>query len=309
MNALGQTSKPTPADDQTINAGNLCNPARFPASKGDPPSCCQQGKGEESDVGSDIFEVIPPPPQQPGILVQPQPFVPVPILSHRQVGIACTNALPSPGTPPPTNCFVSPTSKPTDPGVCQFGPCGVRIVQTWTANQAVVFTPNTERDMCGYETRTNPGHVVGVHVPELYIFDSQDPAHQLQYPPVTAGCLYNACLEGGTPVVEFTIKVVANGGGTGQTSIAPVGMTLIGAASATFPSTDVNDPVTITAVPVGALTQASISGACHNAGGARQTIACTIPPPYRNTAVTVTYRSCSPHCTLPTNPIGPVETH
>lgn len=288
--STGQTSNPGTAVTNPIITGNSCNSANFPASKGDVPSCCQQG--------NDIYQIIPSPPS-----VEGRQLAPFQSLGHRQVGVACT----SPGSPTP--CFVLPTSKPGDPNACKFGPCGVQIIQTWTGTQAEVFLPTDQPVShdplhplvpiyCGYQVTTYQPNPIVVQFPQP--FDNQN-----KYPGVTAGCPYNACLEGGTPVVDFTINVVASGNATGQTSINPWGMTMIGAANVTVPRTDVHRTVTITAVPIDAQTEAGFSGACDKAGARGQTIACTIAPPYPNPAVTVTYRSCSPRCDL-VNPANPV---
>ena len=266
-------SHPPPPD-----SFNLCHSENFPASKGGSPSCCQQG--------NDVYQIVPV-----------GPLVIDRALGHRQLGIACTSGPPTPGHPPPTNCSQLPTSKPTDPNVCYYGPCGAHIADTWNGNRSAVFHPNSDPGKCGYQSRRGPELLVAI--PEPF-------TNQQQYSEVTASCPYNACLYGGIRAVVFTITVVTSQA-TGQTSFDPGNITVTGAANFTVARADADSSVTITAVPSGLHaqhTRASFSGACNNSGNGGQTIKCTLSPPFPSSTVTVTYKNqCTgPNCGVNNGP-------
>ena len=136
-------------------AATACDGKNFPINKGASASCCQ--------VGKDIVHINP-----------------TGGLSHRQLGRACSKLDGS------THCVGKE---------CDFGPCGMRIVETLDGTNSFVFIPSARPQQppaCGYQTTINKTDVV--FAPQRY-------SHQKLYPGVEPLCQYTTCLDGGIPAV------------------------------------------------------------------------------------------------------------
>ena len=122
----------------TNEAATACDGKNFPINKGGSASCCQ--------VGKDIVHINP-----------------TGGLSHRQFGRACSKLDGS------THCVGKE---------CDFGPCGMRIVETLDGTNSFVFIPSARPQQppaCGYQTTINKTDVV--FAPQRY-------SHQKLYPGV-----------------------------------------------------------------------------------------------------------------------------
>ncbi len=214
INAASQVSSPV----TTTNTGpategpipTACDGKNFPTDKGGSPSCCQ--------VGSEIFQVT----DENNLLLKK--------LAHRSAGPACSMANGS------INC--STTGSNLLYPKCDYGPCGVKIVQTWEGQHVEVFKPHSEPRSCGYQV-TLGSHLV-TRSPEK--FDGQE-----QYPEVKASCIYTRCIPGGTPGVTLTLTAETHNA-TGTVTSIPPGIQLSGAGTR---SIEFSQTVTLVAEPRG----------------------------------------------------------
>ena len=213
MNAIGQVSSPTNTNSGPATEGPLpttCDSKNFPIDKGGSPSCCQ--------VGSEIFHVV----EENNLLLKK--------LAHRSTGPACSMANGSINCSTTGNNLLYPR--------CDYGPCAVKIVQTWEGQHVEVFKPRSEPRSCGYQV-TLGSHVV-TRSPEE--FDGQK-----QYPEVSASCIYTRCIPGGTPGVTLTLTAETHNA-TGTVESFPPAIKLSGAGTR---SMDFSQPVTLVAEPRG----------------------------------------------------------
>jgi len=257
-----------------------CDSKYFPMSKSGSIGCCQHPNPEPDRDHSYEFD------QYLVLGNVPGPFRPV--LGHRQTGEVCSNAPVAPSKTPTKDCVVTLLSKPGGQGVCQFGPCGARVVGTWKGTDAVVFQPNPPHaSICGYQIKRGR-QIEDNFYPEKY-------TGQPKYDSVAPSCPFNGCLSGGTPVIYYTINVLPVHA-TGHTSIDPGNISLIGAAHRTLTYHEPDSSVTVTASPTGAdaqHTKVKFSGSCSQTGTRGETIRCTISPQSRSATLTVKYMKCS----------------
>jgi len=222
---------------------SACDGSLYPINKGGSPSCCQ--------AGNELFHANADPNDPTKTLS----------LGHRRRGRACT--------------VDGRTWSHCAGKDCAFGPCGAMIVEVLGAHDTVVFHPNSNPNVCGYQTKTADGQIISS--PEPY-------TNQELYPNVVPACPYTACLGDGRRGVTLSLTAVA-GTATGHVKSDPAGVDLSGAGTA---SVDFERTVNLVAEPAGNNARAVFSGACTKSGdyGRKAWCSLNLAPDQK---VTVTY--------------------
>jgi hypothetical protein len=237
INAVGQHPTITNPPGPATLGLPPCDGKYFPINKGGSSSCCQ--------MGNELFHVAPTG------------------LAHRTLGPACSRT----GAGDVGKC--SGTQ-------CYFGPCGAHVEGVLKCDTALVFKPESNPQVCGYQAKWQ-GVTPTWSVPEPY-------TDQTLYPAVTASCPFTLC-EAGHPETTFTVVITTGTSAIGRVTSDPPGITLshAGRASGTF-----EGAVTIAAEPTGKHARAVFSGDCIKTGEYGKKAECSTklaPDP----EVTVTY--------------------
>jgi hypothetical protein len=219
---------------------NACDPARLPMNRPSPSACCLVGDEEWFIAGT-------------GNLV------------HRKLASACT---------------VDGVTGGCTGMACAYGPCGARILETFTP-PAYVFRPMSDPAVCGRQATGLAG------TPEEWT-----PAHA-SYPAATTGCPYTDCEPTG-PVVKLTV-MAASSAAAGRVTSTPSGIDVAAGAMTSATFRDV--AVELTAQPTGERARAVFSGDCVATGAYGQVATCalTLGP---DKTVTVTFE-CEDGATCP----------